>query len=101
MEPILNSLAAIELGPDLEDLVQAASPSTMRVERDGLSVVHEGELIVPVAGAEARLEPLRSASTVEVPIEIEITVGISAAEREDIIQEALRRLRIAIETSGG
>lgn len=86
---------------DLGDLLSAIAPGTTRVERDGLAVVHEGEWIVPHPGAEAGLEQLHARTTVEVPLEVSISVPLSASERESIIQEALRRLRIAVEASQG
>ena len=91
---------AIGQAGELDELLTAVAPGTTRVDRDGLAVVHEGEGIVPVPGAEAGLEPLRDRTSVEVPLDVSVTVALSAAERESIIQEALRRLRIAVEAGG-
>lgn len=86
---------------ELNELLTTVAPGTTRVERDGIAVVHEGEWIVPVPGAEAGLETLRERTSVEVPMEVSISVALPDAERESIIQEALRRLRVAIEATGG
>lgn len=74
-------------------------PEASVVEKTGLAVVHEGEIIAAAAGAAAVTHPLRSAAGdlhYYFPIEV-IAVGeISEAARQEIISQVWSELHDAL-----
>jgi hypothetical protein len=75
------------------------------VRRSGIALVHRGEVILAAAGSEAQVDVLaadaRTTIQYTLPVEVELVGGLSPREREELIQEALRRLRRSIETRFG
>ena len=67
-----------------------------RVERTGLALVHEGELILPAAGSEAAAEIVaqddRSVVHYHFPVEIEVRASAAEVDPEAIADLALRNL---------
>lgn len=72
-----------------------------QVRRTGIALVHRGEFILPAPGSEAEIQQLeedaRTTINYHLPVEVEIVGALDEEQREEIVQEALRRLRRAIE----
>jgi hypothetical protein len=75
--------------------------SAARVERTGIALVHEGELIVPAAGSEAFLEQVTAdqATVVQyhVPVEIEVRAAGEPVDPDDVVAMALDSLTAGLE----
>ncbi len=73
-----------------------------RVERTGIALVHEGELILPAAGSEAQArqvaEDAQSVIHYHFPVEIEVRAGSEPVDVEEIVQTTLRRLTQGLES---
>ena len=85
----------------LEEPTEPAEVHGGVVRRSGIALVHEGEVILAAPGSEAEVEraeqDARMTIVYRLPVEIEVIGRLEPAVREDIIQEALRRLRRAIQ----
>jgi hypothetical protein len=69
--------------------------SPTRVTRSGIALVHEGELIVPAAGAEADLEAgtdARGPVIYSFPVEVEVRTVLVEPDVDAIARHALSRL---------
>ena len=81
------------MNPDDVDLDAA-----QRVERSGVALVHEGELVLPAPGAEALLGPLGGADSGPaevhywVPVQIEV-VGLDDAVAGGIVTRVFDELQ--------
>jgi hypothetical protein len=75
-----------------------------RVTRDGLAVVHQGELILPAAGSEAEAEQVAddARATVEYvfPVEIEVRLAGAPVDADAIARRALDLLASRLEQEG-
>ena len=83
---------------------ESAIPGAVRVEEDGLAVVHQGELIVPAAGAEAVLRAVAAGGPAVVnyyfPIELVIVGELPEEERLAIEGRIWEKLSDALQRSG-
>ena len=68
------------------------------VERTGLVVLHQGELVVPAPGSEAILSVMRGDGTLtlEFPVEVEVRV-VPACDPDEHADATLERLLHALE----
>lgn len=93
---------------DIEDVDRGERPGGSsgrvhggRVRRTGIAVVHENEIIYPAESSEAEVniawDDDRTAIHYHFPVQIEIVGAVPPAEREDIVQESLGRLRRAVQ----
>ncbi len=80
--------------------------AAQRVERTGLALVHEGELVVPAPGAEAQLAPPDFAvggGSAEVhywfPVQIEV-VGLDEQTAGGVVQRVFDELQQELESWG-
>lgn len=80
--------------------------AAQRVERTALALIHEGELVVPAPGAEARLTPTELAADegpAEVhywfPVQIEV-VGLDEQTAGGVVQRVFDELQQELESWG-
>jgi hypothetical protein len=68
------------------------------VERTGLALLHEGELVLPAQGSEAVLSVVNGDGTLvlEFPIEVEVRV-VDACDPDEHADHALNRLLNALD----
>jgi hypothetical protein len=72
-----------------------ARGAAARVDRTGLTLIHEGELILPAPGSEAELSPTEPEPVEFVfPVEVEIREITSASD--GLVAEVLQRLTRAL-----
>lgn len=80
---------------------RGAGGAAARVERTGLAVVHEGELVLPAAGSEAEAEIVaedaRSVIHYYFPVEIEVRSVGAAIDPHDFMSATLDALAQAID----
>ncbi|MGW0203467.1 hypothetical protein [Nonomuraea sp. NPDC003201] len=65
-----------------------------RVQRTGLAVVHEQELIIPAPGSAAQIVAAEDATEIRYvfPVEIEVRGGQEPVDADAIAEHTLRRL---------
>jgi hypothetical protein len=87
----------IVIGFDEEEGGEAA-----RVERTGLALVHEGELVLPAAGSEAAAAIVTGDDRVIVnyffPVEIEVRGAAQSVDADEIVARALRGIAQGVES---
>lgn len=68
------------------------------VERTGLALLHEGELVIPAAGSEALLSVVNGDGTLvlEFPVEVEVRI-VEACDPDQHADVALTRLLHALD----
>jgi hypothetical protein len=73
-----------------------------RVERTGIALVHEGELILPAAGSEAQAsqvtEDAQSVIHYHFPVEIEVRAAPEFVDIDEIVQATLSHLAQSLES---
>jgi hypothetical protein len=82
--------------------VQGAGGRAARVERTGIALVHEGELVLPAAGSEAQAtqvaEDAQSVIHYYFPVEIEVRAAPEAMDLDEIVQATLSHLAQSLES---
>jgi hypothetical protein len=90
-------------GPDRDPRRDpAAAPLGGMVERTGLALVRRGELVLPAEGSEAEValaeQDARHEIHVHLPVVIEVVGETDALAAERAADNALRRVRLALES---
>ena len=72
------------------------SNGASRIDRTGIALVHEGEIVLPAAGSEVQasrvMEDARNTIHYYFPVEIEVVSGGKAIDPQEIADLALERL---------
>lgn len=82
--------------------VQGVGERAARVERTGIALVHEGELVLPAAGSEAQAtqvtEDAQSVIHYYFPVEIEVRAAPEPMDTDEIVQATLNHLAQSLES---
>jgi hypothetical protein len=85
------------MGGSIWDFAGAAA----RVERTGLALVHEGEVVLPAAGSEAEASLVmaddRTVINYYFPVEIEVRGAASVRDPRSVIERALLKVASGLE----
>jgi hypothetical protein len=72
-----------------------------RVDRTGLAVVHEGELVLPAAGSEAEASVVMASDRTVInyyfPVEVEVRGAASVRDPRSVIERALLKVASGLE----
>jgi hypothetical protein len=90
----------------IDQPIELAGPAEGgRVSRPGIVLVHKDELILPAewSAGEVTLaeQDPRTAVVYSLPVEVEVVGALGPDDREQIVQETLRRLRRALRAQLG
>ena len=85
----------------MADSVWDASVGAARVDRTGLALVHEGEVVLPAAGSEAQASVAmaddRAVINYYFPVEIEVRGAATTRDPRSVIERALLRVASGLE----
>jgi len=86
-----------------EDSGEAPRPRGGLVLQTGIALVHQGEMVVPASGSEAEIALAEQDARNEIHVHLPVVVEVHGSDQharamEQTIDEAMRRLRRAIES---
>jgi hypothetical protein len=86
---------------DDDSLMDGLGAPPARVERTGIALVHEGEIVLPAAGSEAEaalvMDDARTVVNYYFPVEIEVRRGGEPQDARALLERALQKVAFGLE----